>query len=220
MTQAFNLSQLANFVNTSGQIDASTALVNTISPPNGGTGVTTGLTVLNASNLTSGTVNRARLPAGSVLQVVQFATNTTGTFGVNARTALPGGFQLTITPYFSTSKILITANINVSGTSDARYTGFWLMRNSIDLATGDKGGNNGTNVTWAANQQGNTGGVTCSSFSYLDSPATTSAIVYSVEGQADMISGGRTAYFNRPENLTDNMRLWTSSTLIAMEIAG
>ena len=41
MTQAFNLSQLANKVNTSGQLDASTGLVNSTPVANGGTGAST-----------------------------------------------------------------------------------------------------------------------------------------------------------------------------------
>ena len=41
MTQAFNLSQLANNLNSSGQLDASDGLVNAVPVANGGTGVTT-----------------------------------------------------------------------------------------------------------------------------------------------------------------------------------
>ena len=41
MTQAFNLGQLANKVNTSGQLDASTGLVNSAAVANGGTGRST-----------------------------------------------------------------------------------------------------------------------------------------------------------------------------------
>jgi hypothetical protein len=41
MTQAFNLSQLANFVNTSGQLNAATGLFNQVPIANGGTGVST-----------------------------------------------------------------------------------------------------------------------------------------------------------------------------------
>lgn len=40
MTQAFNLSQLANKVNTSGQLDVSTGSTGTLPVANGGTGVT------------------------------------------------------------------------------------------------------------------------------------------------------------------------------------
>lgn len=51
MTQAFNLSQLANKVNTSGQLDASTGLYNQVPVANGGTGkssVTTGALLIGA----------------------------------------------------------------------------------------------------------------------------------------------------------------------------
>ena len=48
MTTAYNLSQLANKVNTSGQLDSSTGLVNTTPVANGGTGSST-LTANNAS---------------------------------------------------------------------------------------------------------------------------------------------------------------------------
>lgn len=41
MTQAFNLSQLANFVNTSGQLNAASGLFNQVPVANGGTGVST-----------------------------------------------------------------------------------------------------------------------------------------------------------------------------------
>lgn len=41
MTQAFNLSQFANKVNTSGQADLTTAVTGTLAVANGGTGVTT-----------------------------------------------------------------------------------------------------------------------------------------------------------------------------------
>ena len=51
MTQAFNLSQLANLVNTSGQLNAATGLFNQVTVANGGTGVstvTTGALLLGA----------------------------------------------------------------------------------------------------------------------------------------------------------------------------
>ena len=41
MTQAFNLAQFANKVNTSGQVDASTSLTNAVPVANGGTGAAT-----------------------------------------------------------------------------------------------------------------------------------------------------------------------------------
>lgn len=41
MTQAYNLSQLANNLNTSGQLDATDGLVNAVPVTNGGTGAST-----------------------------------------------------------------------------------------------------------------------------------------------------------------------------------
>jgi hypothetical protein len=55
MTQAYNLSQVANFANTSGQIDASAGLFNEVQVANGGTGAGTatdakiGLEVITAA---------------------------------------------------------------------------------------------------------------------------------------------------------------------------
>ena len=39
MTQSYNLSQLANNLNTAGQLDATDGLVNAVPPANGGTGL-------------------------------------------------------------------------------------------------------------------------------------------------------------------------------------
>jgi hypothetical protein len=66
MTQAFNLSQFANKVNTSGQADLTTAVTGTLPVANGGTGITSAGS--NGNVLTSnGTawVSQA-LPAGGV----------------------------------------------------------------------------------------------------------------------------------------------------------
>lgn len=55
MTQAYNLSQLANKVNTSGQIDVSTGITGTVPIANGGTG-TTSTTFVNAATNVTGTL--------------------------------------------------------------------------------------------------------------------------------------------------------------------
>lgn len=68
MTSAYNLSQLANKVNTSGQLDASTGLVNTTPVANGGTGAST-LTANNVllGNGTSALQTVAPSTSGNVL---------------------------------------------------------------------------------------------------------------------------------------------------------
>lgn len=73
MTQAFNLSQLANKVNSSGQLDVSTGLTGTVPIANGGTG-TTSTTFVNAATnvtgtlpVTSGGTGAATLTANNVI---------------------------------------------------------------------------------------------------------------------------------------------------------
>jgi len=55
MTQAYNLSQFANKVNTSGQVDVSTGITGTVPIANGGTG-TTSTTFVNAATNVTGTL--------------------------------------------------------------------------------------------------------------------------------------------------------------------
>lgn len=85
MTQAFNLSQFANKVNTSGQADLTTAVTGTLPQANGGTGTTTAangeLLIGNGSGFTKSTVT-----AGSGITV----TNGSGSITI----AASGGGQL------------------------------------------------------------------------------------------------------------------------------
>lgn len=106
MTVAYNLSQLANRVNTSGQLDASTGLINPLPAISGAN-----LTNLNASQLTSGTVANARLPVGTVIQTVygqaSTRTQTTSSSFIDATDV-----TLTITPTSASSKILVNFSVN------------------------------------------------------------------------------------------------------------
>jgi hypothetical protein len=77
MTQAFNLAQLANKVDTSGQLDASTGLANAVPVANGGTGLTSVGTsgnvltsngtawVSSAVTIADGSVTPAKLSTGA-----------------------------------------------------------------------------------------------------------------------------------------------------------
>jgi hypothetical protein len=176
---------------------------------------------LAATKLT-GTIAAARLPAGSVLQVVSTTTNssfsTSATSFVNIT-----GMSLSITPSSTTSKILVMGHMQVGGGDDARYSAYRLTRNSTNVIEGNKGGNNGT-VAFLSSGGANGGNRPYTNenmgFNYLDSPASTSALTYTIQVNPNVAFSGRVFYLNRPEDLADALRIWTVSTLTLIEIAG
>jgi hypothetical protein len=128
------------------------------------------LTKLNNQSLTA--VTSAGLPSGSVLQVVtgSTATSATSTTGIYADT----GLSATITPTSSSNKILVVVNQQgCQKYSTNTGLGLKLFRGSTELVKfeGQFGINQGTN-----DFNGGGNGVT-----YLDSPSTTSAIIYKTQ---------------------------------------
>ena len=63
MTQAYNLSQLANNLDTSGRLDASDGLVNAVPIANGGTGATT---AAGAASALQAEIGKLMYPVGSI----------------------------------------------------------------------------------------------------------------------------------------------------------
>lgn len=170
---------------------------------------------LNATNLTSGTVPFARLPTGNVLQVVSTALTTylTVTPGSNYTWADITGLSLSITPKFSTSKIMLLAYVVTSGYSGYGTPTLAYNRNGslIALGTSSVTGQAVTSLNYGPN---NTAGIGAVPMMFLDSPATTSALTYKIQTSGD--GGAGTIYINRRENDT---RFCSISTITAMEIA-
>lgn len=109
--------------------------------------------------------------AGQVLQVVQ---NTYSTITLTTSTSfVTTGLNATITPKFSTSKILIFVNGVVYTNTNGTFGYYTIFRGTVsgtNLAT------NGFNILGASSSDLEA----TSSMSFLDSPATTSATTYTV----------------------------------------
>ena len=157
---------------------------------------------------------------GHVVQVVQSVKSDTfsTTVGQGNPTAITG-LTGSITPKFATSKILVQVNIGqISGNSDTTWA-VWLFRDSTKIAYGDASGSRSQSVI--AGGVPSTGGTWRGHpayINYLDSPATTASITYSVR-----IGGnsGSIVYVNRDGRFTDagNDSAVTVSTVVLTEIA-
>jgi hypothetical protein len=147
--------------------------------------------------------------SGGVIQVVsttlQTSFSTTSSSYANVT-----GLAATITPKFSTSKILVLSS--VAGSTSTGYTGAQITRNgtAIGVATGGSQTNGTFNGSFFDN--GNQNSIRTVSISYLDSPASTSALTYQV--QVQNLSSNPT-YINTNTNGTEN----GSSSITLMEIA-
>ncbi len=105
MTQAFNLGQLANKVNTSGQLDASTGLVNSAAVANGGTGratLDTGKVLLGAGT------SQVNMFAGTTTNDALIWNGTTWTSAPVSSVGGGGGYALAA--YTSPSSLRIQSN--------------------------------------------------------------------------------------------------------------
>jgi hypothetical protein len=114
MTQAFNLSQLANNLNTAGQLDATDGLVNAVPIANGGTGASTNSAA--RTNLGLGTIatqnsNAVSITGGSISGITDL---TVADGGTGASTAADARSNLSV-PSNTGTGASGTWEINVTG---------------------------------------------------------------------------------------------------------
>jgi hypothetical protein len=153
--------------------------------------------------VTAGSASALQASSGRVLQVVQ-GTLSTSVSTSTSNTWVTTGLNASITPSSSSSKILAT----ISGNGSAQATNvqgvFTLYRNSTNLSPS----------TYGFSQLYSSAGAIQSemTFSYLDSPATTSSTTYTLYFTVTNVAG--TAKFN-----TDNAFGQPTATIILMEIA-
>jgi len=145
--------------------------------------------------------NTAYIATGSVLQVVNATYSTQ--VSTSANTFSDTGLTATITPKFSTSKILVLVDQN-SVSKDTSNTGvnIKLQRNGSDIG-GYFGFVSGYTNSTAASDIGSV------SVNYLDSPATTSAVIYKTQFSS-----------NSPTASAIVQQFNAMSTITLMEIAG
>jgi len=144
-----------------------------------GSGPTTALTIDTSQNITvagtfaaTGKINKASMPTGSVIQVVNATYSTSVTSSTS--TYVDTGLTATITPTSATNKILVLVSQNgVSKTTNDTTCKIQLLRgaSSINVFAFFAGRNSANTINSVGSAS------TC----YLDSPATTSATTYKTQ---------------------------------------
>lgn len=142
---------------------------------------------------------------GKILQVVQ-ATKTDVFSSTSTSNVDITGLSLSITPSSTSSKILLMCSVFGSTTNACNL---YLVRNSTVVINGTSGY---THIPTFAHMTSNNVVGESVGYNYLDSPSTTSAITYKIQGNTD----AGTFYINRRG--VDTFINPTSS-LIAMEVA-
>jgi len=174
----------------------------------------TGATGVN--QITDDAITAAKLPTGSVLQVVSATKTDTFTLSGTTLTTVTG-LTVNITPATTSSKILVLINVNGSQDLGVNDSFVVLHRDSTSIGVGAASGSrirnsfllNSSNTGWSSN----------GSMTTLDSPSTTSAITYSVKVAS---SNSGTIFINRSEDNNNNNSGAGSqaSSITVMEIAG
>jgi len=160
------------------------------------------LTSLNASNISSGTLNSARFDGGKILQVKQGTTQTQVEQSLSSETSL--GLAVSITPTSSSNKILIFIQAGGCGTRDtSTYWKLTLNRDTTDIH----------NVASYIGNSANSGEEMYPNGVFLDSPSSTSSISYNLTGIRTNGSGN--CYFLHNAS-SPNI---TTATITAMEIS-
>ena len=176
------------------------------------------LTKLNSASVIE------RLPVGSVIQTEQVVQNLFLDMvcsGTNLTDI--SGLSVSITPTSTSSKILITYSINVGYYYNYNGIGFVLCKGStvITNAVGNASGRGNRHpVTTSGGGVSNTFHMTNETFSFLDSPTTTSATTYSLKIRDYNGDGGK-AYLNGSASDGDaSNKPRGSSTITLQEIKG
>ena len=158
---------------------------------------------INLSNATS--LPKAALPSGCILQVLQTVVSTAQSSSGGTPAAV--GLDVSITPTSSSNKILVSVNVFIGGSQTANES-LYVYRGDTAL-----GGKRFCVVRIGQDAQAEYQCVPVS-WSYLDSPATTSSTTYSFRFSTNYLN----VYLNRPANQAGFSNILIS-TITVQEVA-
>ena len=159
---------------------------------------------------------------GGIIQVV--STYDTDHIRSTTSTSYVDIMEATITPTRSDSKILVLVSLSISKENDHAFLGR-VLRNGTPFAGGDSAATNSTDqANWEDNIWFSIRSFTYSantySHHYLDSPSSTSALTYKVQGKTSDSGAGHEFAINVAQVEVDNVYgSPTFSNITLMEIS-
>jgi hypothetical protein len=211
MTQAFNLAQLANNLNTSGQLDGTDGL----------SGLVANANLASSGTASSGTFlrgDRTWSSIGAVGKVLQYQYYgfPTQWSGGSAGWANVTGFSGSITPNATSSRIMVLWSLGAVSCGSNSII-FRILRNGTPVLVANADGSRVT-ASFRGFRVVNSDHATSQSFTGLDSPASTSALTYQLQFWTE---GGNTGVINRNVNYVNSGEPYDSvahSSLSLIEI--
>lgn len=174
----------------------------------------------NIENIAGGSPNIV-LPAGSILQVVQVVKTDAAAIVPGAVWADIPGLSASITPRFSTSKILVNVDLKMAALADNSVVRSRLLRDGSPIYVGDAASSRPRSMSQFYISGGGAGLYYMSQGGgmFLDSPATTSSVTYKIQIGGD--SNSMTLYVNRTQGDRDGayMDARGVSSITLMEVA-
>ena len=155
------------------------------------------LTTLNASNISSGTLNAARYSGGKILQVQSTSVSSAVTSSSTSYADI-GGYTISITPSATSSKILFMCYIQYYfQDSDVQSGASTKILRNIDGGTYSNLSSQSAGISNIASDTDNSvgglnAGLDAPTITIIDSPNTVSAVNYKMQGAAPW---GGTAYY-------------------------
>jgi hypothetical protein len=127
---------------------------------------------------TSGKLVTAAQPIGAILQVIQISLSGSAVWSTTSTTPSDIGLSATITPTSASSKILVIVQLSQVNTNGGNGTGsgFKIVKNGVDLIQFESAASYSTATGESDSYVAGAG------TSYLDSPASTSALTYKIQG--------------------------------------
>ncbi len=179
------------------------------------------LTKLNNQSLAAVSALPAAIPTGSVLQVKSVTMVGVQIFAGTAFTDITDGnnpLSISITPSSSSSKFLLSMLVSASSDNGSSRFGFKFLRNSTSIGIGEtEGSRTPITVTGLGSSSNNVDEALTATF--LDSPATASAITYKIQGNVEQ--SGSNLIINRSNTNANNSTVYRPiSSFTVMEIAG